>query len=183
MLLQKILGKTIFFHNITVLLAIFSICILSNLGILPLFLVVTDQCLIQILMNMGQGSIGAFFYSGLPFFDPSSHGMLKIWFGPVGTTLVCMILLISCLYYQFRWYLKFDQPIGTLLSTFKKVLPEKSSNKTFGNLETLDKEVAGNNDIDPQPPKKSLFSFLTNKGEADVLFEDLSIKQPEDHGH
>ena len=29
-------------------------------------------------------------------------------------------------------------------------------------------------------PQKSLFSFLTNKGEADVLFEDLSIKQPED---
>ena len=109
------------------------------------------------------GSIGAYFYSGLPFFDPSHHGMLKIWFGPVGTSLVSIILLISCLYYQFRWYFKVDQPIGTLLSNLNKVLPEKSSNKTFGNSETQGEEVSGNNDIDLQTPKSHFLVFLLTK--------------------
>lgn len=178
---KKIFGKPIFFNNITVLFAIFSICILSNVkdnsnlssGGGPMFDSNTYE-------HGAGGSIGAYFYSGLPFFDPSHHGMLKIWFGPVGTSLVSIILLISCLYYQFRWYFKVDQPIGTLLSNLNKVLPEKSSNKTFGNSETQGEEVSGNNDIDLQTPKKSLFSFLTNKGDADVLFEDVSLKQQDD---
>ena len=178
---KKIFGKPIFFNNITVLFAIFSICILSNVkdnsnlssGGGPMFDSNTYE-------HGAGGSIGAYFYSGLPFFDPSHHGMLKIWFGPVGTSLVSIILLISCLYYQFRWYFKVDQPIGTLLSNLNKVLPEKSSNKTFGNSETQGEEVSGKNDIDLQTPKKSLFSFLTNKGDADVLFEDVSLKQQDD---
>ena len=75
--------------------------------------------------------------------------MLKIWFGPVGTTLV---INFADLYYQFRWYLKFDQPIGTYCLPSKRFYPKSHQIKLLESGD-LDKEVSSNNDIDLQTSK------------------------------
>ena len=51
------------------------------------------------------GSVGAFFYSGLPIDsleEERSGGFFKLWFGSLGTTIISIVVLLVCLSFHFK---------------------------------------------------------------------------------
>ncbi|MEC8044468.1 MAG: DNA translocase FtsK [Verrucomicrobiota bacterium] len=125
------------------------------------------------------GSLGAFFYSGLPFSVSNSSsasdsigGFLRIWLGPVGSSCSMIILLTGSLAFHFSF--KF----GSLFSLFKeRLFPKLQKENDFkeesiieAEKETIKTKKAG------EEGRSWTWPWKTSSSESDLLFEDVSLR-------
>jgi DNA segregation ATPase FtsK/SpoIIIE, S-DNA-T family len=112
------------------------------------------------------GSIGAFFYSGLPVDslpEERSSGFLKLWFGSLGTTVISIGILLLSLSFHFK-----SVGLFKLLSKFEVFgKSEKKSPPT-------DLPISSDSSKVESWLPKWLFRFSNKKASDDLLFGDVS---------
>ena len=128
------------------------------------------------------GSVGAYFYSGLPFShsadrDFPNRGILRDWLGPLGTILLSLSLLLGGAIYHIRWQFNRGVKIGSVIPLLKRTFLKERKTSNFEPNTKLDE--AKSSEIESSPVKKSKFKFdwFSGKGEDDLLFEDVSLKK------
>jgi len=128
------------------------------------------------------GSIGAIFYSGLPMqagSDNSVGGVLRVWMGALGTSILMVCLLAGCIFIHFSVEpLKF---IWALIGIGKKVkdrIPEnlgaKKSPET-GLEQSPEDEVKSTKNKELK--KTWRFPRFGKESEDDLLFGDVSLQK------
>jgi len=112
------------------------------------------------------GSIGAFFYSGLPVDslpEERSSGFLKLWFGSLGTTVISIGILLLSLSFHFK-----SVGLFKLISKFEVLgKSEKKSPPT-------DLPISSDSSKVGSWLSKWLFRFSNKKVSDDLLFGDVS---------
>ena len=112
------------------------------------------------------GSIGAFFYSGLPVDslpEERSSGFLKLWFGSLGTTVISIGILLLSLSFHFK-----SVGLFKLISKFEVFgKSEKKSPPT-------DLPISSDSSKVGSWLSKWLFRFSNKKVSDDLLFGDVS---------
>jgi len=112
------------------------------------------------------GSIGAFFYSGLPVDslpEERSSGFLKLWFGSLGTTVITIGILLLSLSFHFK-----SVGLFKLISKFEVFgKSEKKSPPT-------DLPISSDSSKVGSWLSKWLFRFSNKKVSDDLLFGDVS---------
>ena len=170
-------------QSVAILTCCFSIALLANLkdhhsisaSDAPMF----DSNLYE---HGAGGSVGAYFYSGLPFShsadrDFPNRGILRAWLGPLGTILLSLSLLLGGAIYHIRRQFNKGAKIDSLLRLLKRTfLKERKTSKPKPST-SLD-EVESN-EIENTHVKRSKlkFDWFSGKGEEDLLFEDVSLKK------
>jgi S-DNA-T family DNA segregation ATPase FtsK/SpoIIIE len=168
-------------NSLSILLCCLSISIMANVR--DHTEIMNDQFSMFDLNYMEHGaggSIGAFFYSGLPFSESISvnfnePGILKHWLGSVGTVLLAFILFVFGLYYQIRRYFSVDGTINRFRNLTNKAREKKNSEKS----RKEEKNITGSNTVSSKEnstnkPSKWRFKWFGSK-EEDLLFEDVSL--------
>ena len=125
------------------------------------------------------GSLGAFFYSGLPFSvsntssaSDSIGGFLRIWLGPVGSSCSMIILLMGTLACHFSF--KF----GSLFSLFKeRLFPKLQKENDFKEESTIEAEKETTKTKKGGKEGRSwTWPWERLPSESDLLFEDVSLR-------
>jgi S-DNA-T family DNA segregation ATPase FtsK/SpoIIIE len=112
------------------------------------------------------GSIGAFFYSGLPVDslpEERSSGFLKLWFGSLGTTVISIGILLLSLSFHFK-----SVGLFKLISKFEVL--GKSEKKP----PPTDLPISSDSSKVGSWLSKWLFRFSNKKASDDLLFGDVS---------
>ena len=130
------------------------------------------------------GSLGAVFYSGMPFADSvtnsfPSPGIMRLWLGSVGTAIFSSLGLIFCLYFHIGGYLKSKSILEKFDQVFKKLTQNRTNNPSFEDEESSKPDLTIDNPTS-RKAKKWSFSFLGSKDEDDLLFGDVSLQKKED---
>ena len=125
------------------------------------------------------GSLGAFFYSGLPFsvsntssISDSIGGFLRIWLGPVGSSCSMIILLMGSLACHFSF--KF----GSLFSLFKeRLFPKLQKENDFKEESTIETEKETiKTKKEGEEGRSWTWPWERLPSESDLLFEDVSLR-------
>ena len=171
------------FQSVAIIVCCFSIALLANLkdhhSLSSSDATMFDSNLYE---HGAGGSVGAYFYSGLPFShsadrDFPNRGILRDWLGPLGTILLSLSLLLGGAIYHIRWQFNRGVKIGSVILLLKRTfLKERKTSNSEPNSK-LDK--AESSEIETSPVKRSKFKFnwFSWKGEDDLLFEDVSLKK------
>ena len=112
------------------------------------------------------GSIGAFFYSGLPIDSlpkERSSGFFKLWFGSLGTTVISIGILLLSLSFHFK-----SAGLFNLISKFEVL--GKSEKKSPQTDIPTSSDTSGNGSWVPN----WLIRFSNKKSNDDLLFGDVS---------
>ncbi len=129
------------------------------------------------------GSIGAILYSGLPMRavpDDCIGGVLRIWMGALGTSVLMACLLIGCIFIHFSMEpLKF---VGALIGVGRKVkekIPEKLGEKRLPPSEPEQSpEDKPKTKSSPKESKKTWrFPWFGKAPADDLLFGDVSLQK------
>jgi S-DNA-T family DNA segregation ATPase FtsK/SpoIIIE len=112
------------------------------------------------------GSIGAFFYSGLPVDslpEERSSGFLKLWFGSLGTTVISIGILLLSLSFHFK-----------SVGLFKLISKFEVSGKSEKKSPPTDLPISSDSSKVGSWLSKWLFRFSNKKASDDLLFGDVS---------
>jgi len=122
------------------------------------------------------GSLGAFFYSGLPFSNPdlaeiSIGGFLRIWMGGLGTGLLMTGILIASICTHFSL-----NPFPLLFGFLKNI--RTKSEKQAGEESSKDTETPKpKSESKPKSPKKWKLPWFSTDPDEDFLFGDVSERK------
>tara|TARA_B100000963_G_scaffold107577_2_gene93527 strand:- start:4562 stop:6814 length:2253 start_codon:yes stop_codon:yes gene_type:complete len=122
------------------------------------------------------GSLGAFFYSGLPFSNPdlaeiSIGGFLRIWMGGLGTGLLMTGILIANICSHFSL-----NPFPLLFGYLKNI--RTKSEKQAGEESSKDTETPKpKSESKPKSPKKWKLPWFSTDPDEDFLFGDVSERK------
>jgi len=122
------------------------------------------------------GSLGAFFYSGLPFSNPdlaeiSIGGFLRIWMGGLGTGLLMTGILIGSICTHFSL-----NPFPLLFGFLKNI--RTKSEKQAGEESSKDTETPKpKSESKPKSPKKWKLPWFSTDPDEDFLFGDVSERK------
>ena len=178
LLSRKILSKERLTKLATIFLSILSISVLANIRDAQLLENGQDVLLNSNVYEHGAGgSIGAILYSGMPITsspDQQIGGILKVWLGSLGTTVISMGILLFALTHHFSL-----TPINFLLSfcfSFKRksgsnsVIDESEDETPQKSLKTKETPVI---EKDKKRSKWNLPWKVKEEGD-DLLFGDVS---------
>lgn len=162
---------------------IVSICVLANVRDFSSLLSGDSSLFQNSLFEHGAGgSLGAIFYSGMPFAESISDeflspGIMRVWLGNVGTVILSLIGFVLSLYFQLRAYFNLQNPFERLIYSASNILMRKKSEK--GNEQPKDFEISNPNFEEDQQKnsKKWKFNIFGSKDEDDLLFEDVSLQK------
>ena len=121
------------------------------------------------------GSVGAFFYSGLPIHSSSETqvgGFLKLWLGSLGSIFFSVISLLFCLSFHFSFAP--IQRISTRIKLFQFLHDKLVSNQIFEDkVDAITSEEKIHNEIIPTKRKWN-FPWQNHDDAEDPLFGDVS---------
>ena len=121
------------------------------------------------------GSVGAFFYSGLPIHSSSETqvgGFLKLWLGSLGSIFFSVISLLFCLSFHFSFAP--IQRISTRIKLFQHLHDKLVSNQIFEDkVDAITSEEKIHNEIIPTKRKWN-FPWQNHDDAEDPLFGDVS---------
>jgi hypothetical protein len=88
------------------------------------------------------GSVGAYFYSGLPFShsadrDFPNRGILRDWLGPLGTILLSLSLLLGGAIYHIRWQFNRGVKIGSVIPLLKRTFLKERKTSNLNRIRSL----------------------------------------------
>jgi S-DNA-T family DNA segregation ATPase FtsK/SpoIIIE len=179
---KKTNRNTKIIQNTSVFLCIFSISILANVRDFSLLMSEKESIFNPNVYEHGAGgSVGALLYSGLPFIDTIDPafkypGILRIWLGNIGTTLLSLAILFLAGYYHLRWYFNLENSFDLFTSTFVKLLKRKNLSRPKMDLgDEVNSEESELKKIEPGRTKKWSFDWFTSKDDDDLLFGDVSL--------
>lgn len=175
--------RTKVIQSVSVLLCILSISILANVR--DHSSLISDHTSIfnlNFYEHGAGGSVGAFFYSGLPFSETikssfSNSGVLRVWLGNMGTTLLSIVLLVIGAYYHIKWYFNFDNSVSNLSSLLQNILKKEKQPEASGEKASLIQDDSKINESKTKKSRKWLFDLFGSKEEDDLLFGDVSLNQ------
>ena len=112
------------------------------------------------------GSVGAFFYSGLPIDsleEERSGGFFKLWFGSLGTTIISILVLLVCLSFHFK-----------SVGLFNFISRLKISSRFWKKLQKEDLSSSSDTSKDRGRLTNWFIKFSEKKPNDDLLFGDVS---------
>lgn len=161
----------------TILLCIASLCVMANIRDHGLLKNENDTLFdLNHFEHGAGGSLGAFFYSGLPFSNPdlaeiSIGGFLRIWMGGLGTGLLMTGILIASICTHFSL-----NPFPLLFGFLKNI--RTKSEKQAGEESSKDTETPKpKSESKPKSPKKWKLPWFSNDPDEDFLFGDVSERK------
>ena len=121
------------------------------------------------------GSLGAVLYSGMPFTESAKStftdpGLLRVWLGNAGTSILSITGLILGLSFHIRLYFNLVNPLTKLSEFSAKLLTFKKANNAEVSNEQTEKPSKSDS-------KKWKIDFFGSKNEDDLLFEDVSLQK------
>lgn len=160
------------------ILCIVSLCILANLRDFTLAKTGNDTLFDPNFLEHGAGgSLGALFYSGLPF--SSSHqgvvefgGFLRVWMGELGTSALTLIVLISSIWVHFS-----QSSILRILNLVRKRFLIKNQPEFSSFESTAQRDSSTSLFSFSRLVKKVKLPFFTTEPEDDLLFGDVSLQK------
>ena len=161
----------------TILLCIASLCVMANIRDHGLLKNENDTLFdLNHFEHGAGGSLGAFFYSGLPFSNPdlaeiSIGGFLRIWMGGLGTGLLMTGILIASICTHFSL-----NPFPLLFGFLKNI--RTKSEKQVGEESSKDTETPKpKSESKPKSPKKWKLPWFSTDPDEDFLFGDVSERK------
>ena len=161
----------------TILLCIASLCVMANIRDHGLLKNEKDTLFdLNHFEHGAGGSLGAFFYSGLPFSNPdlaeiSIGGFLRIWMGGLGTGLLMTGILIASICTHFSL-----NPFPLLFGFLKNI--RTKSEKQAGEESSKDTETPKpKSESKPKSPKKWKLPWFSTAPDEDFLFGDVSERK------
>jgi len=161
----------------TILLCIASLCVMANIRDHGLLKNENDTLFdLNHFEHGAGGSLGAFFYSGLPFSNPdlaeiSIGGFLRIWMGGLGTGLLMTGILIASICSHFSL-----NPFPLLFGYLKNI--RTKSEKQAGEESSKDTETPKpKSESKPKSPKKWKLPWFSTDPDEDFLFGDVSERK------
>ena len=161
----------------TILLCIASLCVMANIRDHGLLKNENDTLFdLNHFEHGAGGSLGAFFYSGLPFSNPdlaeiSIGGFLRIWMGGLGTGLLMTGILIASICTHFSL-----NPFPLLFGFLKNI--RTKSKKQAGEESSKDTETPKpKSESKPKSPKKWKLPWFSTDPDEDFLFGDVSERK------
>ena len=161
----------------TILLCIASLCVMANIRDHGLLKNENDTLFdLNHFEHGAGGSLGAFFYSGLPFSNPdlaeiSIGGFLRIWMGGLGTGLLMAGILIASICTHFSL-----NPFPLLFGFLKNI--RTKSEKQAGEESSKDTETPKpKSESKPKSPKKWKLPWFSTDPDEDFLFGDVSERK------
>ena len=161
----------------TILLCIASLCVMANIRDHGLLKNENDTLFdLNHFEHGAGGSLGAFFYSGLPFSNPdlaeiSIGGFLRIWMGGLGTGLLMTGILIASICTHFSL-----NPFPLLFGFLKNI--RTKSEKQAGEESSKDTETPKpKSESKPKSPKKWKLPWFSTDPDEDFLFGDVSERK------
>ena len=161
----------------TILLCIASLCVMANIRDHGLLKNENDTLFdLNHFEHGAGGSLGAFFYSGLPFSNPdlaeiSIGGFLRIWMGGLGTGLLMTGILIGSICTHFSL-----NPFPLLFGFLKNI--RTKSEKQAGEESSKDTETPKpKSESKPKSPKKWKLPWFSTVPDEDFLFGDVSERK------
>ena len=161
----------------TILLCIASLCVMANIRDHGLLKNENDTLFdLNHFEHGAGGSIGAFFYSGLPFSNSdlaeiSIGGFLRIWMGGLGTGLLMTGILIASICTHFSL-----NPFPLLFGFLKNI--RTKSEKQAGEESSKDTETPKpKSESKPKSPKKWKLPWFSTDPDEDFLFGDVSERK------
>ena len=161
----------------TILLCIASLCVMANIRDHGLLKNENDTLFdLNHFEHGAGGSLGAFFYSGLPFSNPdlaeiSIGGFLRIWMGGLGTGLLMTGILIASICTHFSL-----NPFPLLFGFLKNI--RTKSEKQAGEESSKDTETPKpKSESKPKSPKKWKLPWFSTAPDEDFLFGDVSERK------
>ena len=161
----------------TILLCIASLCVMANIRDHGLLKNENDTLFdLNHFEHGAGGSLGAFFYSGLPFSNPdlaeiSIGGFLRIWMGGLGTGLLMTGILIASICTHFSL-----NPFPLLFGFLKNI--RTKSEKQAGEESLKDTETPKpKSESKPKSPKKWKLPWFSTAPDEDFLFGDVSERK------
>ncbi len=161
----------------TILLCIASLCVMANIRDHGLLKNENDTLFdLNHFEHGAGGSLGAFFYSGLPFSNPdlaeiSIGGFLRIWMGGLGTGLLMTGILIASICTHFSL-----NPFPLLFGFLKNI--RTKSEKQAGEESSKDTETPKpKSESKPKSPKKWNLPWFSTDPDEDFLFGDVSERK------
>ena len=117
------------------------------------------------------GSLGAVLYSGMPFTESAKStftdpGLLRVWLGNVGTSILAVAGLIFGLCFHIRLYFNFVNPLTKLSEFSAKLLTFKKANNAEVSNEQTEKPSKSDS-------KKWKIDFFGSKNEDDLFKNSL----------
>ena len=175
--------RTKVIQNVSVLLCILSISILANVR--DHSSLISDYSSIfnlNFYEHGAGGSVGAFFYSGLPFSETvnpnfSNSGVLRVWLGNMGTTLLRIVLLVIGACYHIKWYFNLDDSVANISSFLQNIIKKKKQPETSGDKISSCENDSKIGESKTKKSKKWLLDWIGSKEEDDLLFGDVSLNQ------
>ena len=163
----------------TILLCIASLCVMANIRDHGLLKNENDTLFdLNHFEHGAGGSLGAFFYSGLPFSNPdlaeiSIGGFLLIWMGGLGTGLLMTGILIASICTHFSL-----NPFPLLFGFLKNI--RTKSEKQAGEESSKDTETPKpKSESKPKSSKKWKLPWFSTDPDEDFLFGDVSERKEE----
>ena len=161
----------------TILLCIASLCVMANIRDHGLLKNENDTLFdLNHFEHGAGGSLGAFFYSGLPFSNPdlaeiSIGGFLRIWMGGLGTGLLMTGILIASICTHFSL-----NPFPLLFGFLKNI--RTKIEKQAGEESSKDTETPKpKSESKPKSPKKWKLPWFSTDPDEDFLFGDVSERK------
>ena len=161
----------------TILLCIASLCVMANIRDHGLLKNENDTLFdLNHFEHGAGGSLGAFFYSGLPFSNPdlaeiSIGGFLRIWMGGLGTGLLMTGILIASICTHFSL-----NPFPLLFGFLKNI--RTKSEKQAGEESSKDTETPKpKSESKPKSPKKWKLPWFSTAPDEEFLFGDVSERK------
>jgi len=161
----------------TILLCIASLCVMANIRDHGLLKNENDTLFdLNHFEHGAGGSLGAFFYSGLPFSNPdlaeiSIGGFLRIWMGGLGTGLLMTGILMASICTHFSL-----NPFPLLFGFLKNI--RTKSEKQAGEESSKDTETPKpKSESKPKSPKKWKLPWFSTDPDEDFLFGDVSERK------
>ena len=161
----------------TILLCIASLCVMANIRDHGLLKNENDTLFdLNHFEHGAGGSLGAFFYSGLPFSNPdlaeiSIGGFLRIWMGGLGTGLLMTGILIASICTHFSL-----NPFPLLFGFLKNI--RTKSEKQVAEESSKDTETPKpKSESKPKSSKKWKLPWFSTDPDEDFLFGDVSERK------
>ena len=176
---NKTHNKEKFIKFLTLVLSMLCICILANIRDIQIISDGGNSLFDPTEYEHGAGgSIGAFFYSGLPIHSPVESqigGFLKLWLGSLGSVIFSLIFLLFCLSFHFSF-----APAQQIFSGLKLLKKLPKLRLPTQNQEVVDEDASNeativkNTNTSSAPSKKWNFPWQKKENDEDLLFGDVS---------